>query len=60
VKDETMANHPAYEQGASAATLELGAVACPYEGVLAEIWLDGFAGGDKKDVTLAAEAELEA
>ena len=55
-----MANHPVYEQGASAATLELGAVACPYEGVLAEIWLDGFAGGDKKDVTLAAEAELEA
>jgi hypothetical protein len=56
----TMANHPVYEQGASAATLELGAVACPYEGTFAEIWLDGFAGGDKKDVTLAAEAELEA
>jgi len=55
-----MANHPVYEQGLSAAALELGAVACPYEGVLAEIWLDGFAGGDKKDVTLAAEVELEA
>lgn len=53
-------NHPAYDQGLSAAELQLGVAACPYEGDLADIWLDGFAGGDKKDATLAAEAALEA
>jgi hypothetical protein len=49
-------NHPAYDQGVAAAALGLPAEACPYEGDLASIWLDGFAGGDKKIATREAEA----
>jgi hypothetical protein len=52
-------NHPVYEQGVAAAALDLNAEACPYEGAFAGIWLDGFAGGDKKNATLAAEAAAE-
>ncbi len=49
-------NHPVYEQGVAAAALDLSAEACPYEGDFADIWLDGFAGGDKKNATREAEA----
>lgn len=49
-------NHPVYDQGVAAAALDLGAEACPYEGDFADIWLDGFAGGDKKNATREAEA----
>ena len=49
-------NHPVYDQGVAAAAAGLGAETCPYESDLASIWLDGFAGGDKKNSTREAEA----